>query len=114
MDSGREGQLGAKCKVKSCNFCDYVKNGSGRSWDDLDKDVSMLMETADKLSLMLAEKEISSPDGDRRPVCDTAGKPVYRLKELKNADSTETASFDESEEIVEEKKVSLSFLEKFT
>ena len=88
---------------KKCNFCDFVKNGSGRSWNDLDKDVSMLMETVDKLSSMIAEKELV--------VDKENGEKPFHINNIKTKVGP-VASFDDTDEIVEEKKVSLSFLEK--
>jgi len=87
---------------RKCNFCDFVKNGSGRSWNDLDKDVSMLMETVDKLSSLIAEKELNDKENISQ---------MFQLKDLKSK-SLQSDSFDDSDEIIEEKKVSLSFLEK--
>lgn len=95
---------------EKCNFCDFVKNGQGRSWSDLDKDVSMLMETVDKLSTMIAEKELSEKQHH-----DEHGTPKtpYSIRDLKKQFG-QVGSLDDNDEIVEEKKVSLSFLEKLS
>lgn len=91
-----------------CDFCDFVNKGSGRSWDDLDKDVSILMETADKLSLVLAEKEmILSRDAEKNKIIKVP-QESHTLRQ-----SSDEHSFDDNEEIVEEKNVSLSFLKRF-
>ncbi len=95
---------------QKCNFCDFVKNGTGRSWSDLDKDVSMLMDTVEKLSSMIAEKELSEKHLGHEH---SPGKVPYSIRDLRKQFG-QVGSLDESEEIVEEKKVSLSFLEKLS
>lgn len=94
--------------TQKCNFCDFVKNGSARSWNDLDKDVSMLMETVDKLSSMIVEKEFLTEKGTSDGA---TNEKLFKIKDLKNQFG-QVDSLDDSDEIVEEKKVSLSFLEK--
>lgn len=47
-----------KChRIEKCGLCDYVTNGFHGRWNELDGDVTKLMETCDKLSLLLAQKE---------------------------------------------------------
>ena len=94
-----------KNNCKKCSFCEFVKNGSGgHSWNDLDKDVSMLMETVDKLSTLISERDIQHGNKNIN------GK-MYKIHEVNSKDTT-NSSFDDTDEIVEERKVSLSFLEK--
>jgi len=48
---------------EKCGFCDFVANGRHGRWNELDGDVTKLMDTIDKLSSLLIEKEMSlSPD----------------------------------------------------
>lgn len=49
--------LGQRCG--ECSFCEFVANGGHQRWNELDTDVIKLMETVDKLSALLAQKEIS-------------------------------------------------------
>ncbi|KAH9423707.1 hypothetical protein DERP_005288 [Dermatophagoides pteronyssinus] len=68
-----------------CEFCEYIKGGGAdktSTWTNLDKDVTMLIDMADRLGMMIMEKE--------------------KDKEISGV----------GEDIVEEKKVSLSYLEK--
>jgi hypothetical protein len=44
---------------EKCGLCAFVANGSQGEWNELDNDVTKLMETVDKLSSLLAEKELS-------------------------------------------------------
>ena len=44
---------------QKCSFCDFVANGGHQHWNELDTDVIKLMETVDKLSALLSQKEIS-------------------------------------------------------
>ncbi|KAH9517065.1 hypothetical protein DERF_007765 [Dermatophagoides farinae] len=78
---------------KYCEFCDYI-NGTDKTptWTDLDKDVSMLMNMADRLGMMIMEKE---KDKEGRVQKITNKSVIYK-----------------KEDIVEEKKISLSYLEK--
>ncbi|OTF82321.1 hypothetical protein BLA29_009336, partial [Euroglyphus maynei] len=83
---------------KSCEFCDYIKGAGGGSnktstFTNLDKDVSMLMDMADRLGKMIMEKEKDKEEG---AVQKTVNKSII----------------DQNEDIIEEKKVSLSYLEK--
>lgn len=109
-------QCSNKKKNQKCNFCEFVKNGTGRSWSDLDKDVSVLMDTVEKLTNVLMEKEkdinpkhqtiLKLPSG----VTMTSGGGG---EQPDGSDKPQT-SIESHDEIVEEKKVSLSFLEKLT
>lgn len=87
---------------EKCDFCDFVKKGYSQSWNDLDKDVLLLMDTADKLTTLLTKKE------------SLIEQNVCKHKEDKTQnDCPQINTFDTSEDIVEEKNVSLSFLERF-
>lgn len=97
-----------------CSFCDFVQNGrGGRRWRELDKDFSVLMETVEKLGTILSEKEMALKGGLAKCEKQQQHQSHYHhLKHPNNNNNADTSSFDSStDEIVEEKKVSFSFLE---
>lgn len=103
---------------ETCKFCAYVnstKDTKIENWTDLDKDVSMLMKMADKLSEMIVEKEKSnllkklSKDSKDEDEPET-GKSIEVTKK-DNLDQSEQAQ-PQTDDYVEEKKVSFSYLER--
>jgi hypothetical protein len=61
---------------EKCGLCAYVANGGQGQWNELDNDVTKLMDTVDKLSSLLAEKELSLNQ-------DTANNKDQNEKKLK-------------------------------
>lgn len=93
-----------------CSFCDFVHNGrGGRRWRELDKDFSVLMDTVEKLGMILSEKEMALKSGQTK--CDKQHQHDARYHHMKHLNKNAESSFDSTDEIVEEKKVSFSFLE---
>ncbi|KAF7489937.1 hypothetical protein SSS_02847 [Sarcoptes scabiei] len=97
-----------------CEFCDYVNNTKAGNWDDLDNDVTVLMELADKLGEMIFEKEKEKSN------------LVKKIPNNKSDDEqwdeetpTTIVPVNENQEKLPEtvvepyKKVSFSYLEKF-
>ena len=48
---------------EKCSFCDIVAKGCHHDWNELDKDVVKLMETVDKLSALLSQKQLTFNKG---------------------------------------------------
>jgi hypothetical protein len=48
---------------EKCGLCDFVANGGQGQWNELNNDVTKLMDTVDKLSSLLGEKELSLNQG---------------------------------------------------
>lgn len=82
-----------------CEFCEYIKGGGAdktSTWTNLDKDVTMLIDMADRLGMMIMEKEKD------KEISGGGGSAIQN----------KSALLLQQEDIVEEKKVSLSYLEK--
>lgn len=103
---------------ETCKFCAYVnstKDTKIENWTDLDKDVSMLMKMADKLSEMIVEKEKSnllkkiSKDSKDEEEPETS-KSIEITKKPDDEQSEQPQQ--QTDDYVEEKKVSFSYLER--